>query len=172
MARLDPARRGPGTKGSAVKKVLALVAVSAVALIVVPAAAASTLSTSLTRLPGKVRLNSSFTIQSPQCVRDEWGYYPYACTEADLVFRVWRKHADGWRRVYSESWYVSTNSFDSLKGSDVTRIYDWEYRGYRFYGGVRKSRRHRVKVTLVDNFPGTTNPTQVRKFRAKYRARP
>jgi hypothetical protein len=153
-----------------VKKILVGLAAMA-ALIVVPVASASSLPTvNVTEMPGKVRVNSTFKIGAPQCVKDWYGDYPYPCTEADLVFRVWRKHADGWRRVYAESTWVFTNSWSSLWGSDITRIYNWEYRGYKYYGGVVKNRKHKVRVTLVDNFAGTANPTRTRYYWAKYRA--
>jgi hypothetical protein len=151
-----------------VKKVLAVAAIAVGVLALAPTAGASTLSTTLTKLPGKVRLNSTFKIEAPQCVKDEWGDYPYACTEADLVFRVWRKHPDGWRPVYSYSTLVWTNSFSSLWGNDITRIYHWEYRGWG--QGIVRNRKHRVKATLVDNFKATPNPSRTRDFWAKYRA--
>ena len=98
---------------------------------------------------------------------DDWGYYPYACEEADLVFRVQRKDASGWRTVYADStWVYAPN----LKGSDITRIYNWEFRGYKYYGGRIKNRYHCVRVTLVDNFTSTPNPTRTRYFWANYRA--
>jgi hypothetical protein len=147
-----------------------VVPVSAEAVTTASTATTSSLSTSLTKLPGQIRLNSTFRIAAPSCFKDEWGDYPYRCTEADLVFRVFRKHPDGWRRVYSYSTWVSTNSFSSLAGSDITRIYNWEYNGYKYYGGVVRNRRHRVRLTLVDNFSSTRNPSQTRYYYAKYRA--
>ena len=99
---------------------------------------------------------------------DDWGYYPYACEEADLVFRVQRKDASGWRTVYSDSSWVYTST--GLKGSDITRLYISFFRGYKYYGGLSKNRYHRVQVTLVDNFTSTPNPTRTRYFWAKYRA--
>ena len=150
------------------KKVLVLAALTVSAFIVVPAAAASTLSTTLTKLPGKVRVNSSFQFAAPECVSDGWGFYPYECEEGDLIFRVQRKDASGWRTVYSDStWVYASNG---LRGSDITRIYNWEFRGYKYYGGRVKNRYHRVQVTLVDNFTSTPNPTRTLYFWAKYRA--
>ncbi len=99
---------------------------------------------------------------------DDWGYYPYACEEADLVFRVQRKDASGWPTVYSDSSWVYTST--GLKGSDITRLYISFFRGYKYYGGLSKNRYHRVQVTLVDNFTPTPNPTRTRYFWAKYRA--
>jgi hypothetical protein len=157
-------------RGRKVKKVLAIAALAVGVLALAPAAGASTLSTTQTKLPGKVRLNSTFKIEAPQCVKDEWGDYPYACTEADLVFRVWRKHPSGWRRVYSDSTLVWTNSFSSLSGSDITRIYNWEYRGFSYYSGLLRNRKHKVTTQLVDNFGSTANPVRTRYFWAKYRA--
>lgn len=149
------------------RKVLAFAALTVGALVVAPAAGASTLSTTLTKLPGKVRVNSSFTIAAPQCKPDEWGFYPYACEEADLVFRVQRKHPSGWRNVYSESDYVYTTG-DALKGSDITRLYTSFFRGWG--SGISRNRLHRVRVTLIDNFASTPNPTRTRYFWGKYRA--
>ena len=80
---------------------------------------------------------------------------------------IQRKDASGWRTVYSDSTYVFTTN--GLKGSDITRIYNWELRGYKYYGG-RENRYHRVRVTLVDNFTSTPNPTRTRYFWANYRA--
>jgi hypothetical protein len=101
-------------------------------------------------------------------VPDEFGDYPYACTQADLVFRVQRKHPSGWRRVHTSSWLAFTDGFDSLKGSDVTRLYWWEFNGEG--RGIFRCRWHKVSVTLVDNFASTNNPTRTRWFRACYRA--
>ena len=42
--------------------------------------------------------------------------------------------------------------------------------GYKYYGGRVKNRYHRVRVTLVDNFTSTPNPTRTRYFWANYRA--
>jgi hypothetical protein len=150
-----------------VRKVLTLAALAVGAFIVVPAASASTLSTTLTKLPGKVRLNSSFTIAAPQCVPDWDGWYPYACEEADLVFRVQRKHPTGWRNVYADSDFVYTTG-DALKGTDIERLYISFFRGWG--SGIYRNRLHRVRVTLVDNFASTPNPTRTRYFWAKYRA--
>ena len=74
---------------------------------------------------------------------DDWGYYPYACEEADLVFRVQRKDASGWRTVYSDSSWVYTST--GLKGSDITRLYISFFRSYKYYGGLSKNRYHRVQ---------------------------
>jgi hypothetical protein len=115
---------------------------------------------SLTKLPGKVRVSASFHFQAPECVPDEYGYYAYECETGDLVYRVARRVNYVWRGVYSESAFAYTSSY--LEGaSEVTRLYYSSFRGYFRYAFTPGSQcfRYRVRVTLVDSFPSTSNPS-------------
>ena len=117
----------------------------------------------MTRFPDKLRVNSTFLFQAPECVPNEFGYYAYECETGDLLFRVARRGSLGWRNIYSASTFVYTDSYP-VAGTDVTRIYYWELRGWRTRCGPL--RRYRVKITLVDNFASTPDPTVVRFWRS------
>ncbi len=128
------------------------------------AASASTLSSTLAKLPTNVRVTSSFQIAAPQCVPDEYGYYATQCWEADLVFQVARKKPNGsWASVYRDS-TMAIADFDTLRGTDTTRLYYALFRDHSW--SRRVCRQYRVKVTLVDSFAATRNPTLARAFRA------
>ena len=154
-------------------KVKRLLPVVLVALVAVPPAQASTLTSTVTKLPGKTRVNSTFQFIAPECVPIDPGpppIYPIECETGDLVFRVARKvlHKPRWKGVHAESTFVYTDNY-LLPGNDVTRLYNSDFRGFRFFGGQKRCLLHRLRVTLVDNFVSTPDPTVVRIWRPCYR---
>ena len=123
-------------------------------------------SASLTKLPGKVRVSTSFHFQAPECLPDEYGYYAFECETGDMAYRVSRRVNYVWRGVYSESSFLYTNSYPEA-ATDVTRLYYSLFRGYFKYAFTPGSQcfRYRVKITLVDSFLSTSNPSRLRYFK-------
>ena len=146
-----------------------LAALAILVALVFPASAfATSLDVTKRKFPGYLRVVSSYEIAAPQCVQDEFGSYPNACYEGDIVYRVARKTSSGgWRGVLREAWPVLPD-FDTLRGRETERIYWWEFRDYSYIGRA-KCRRHRLVVRLVDEFSGTPDPARTRYFRACYR---
>jgi cellulose synthase/poly-beta-1,6-N-acetylglucosamine synthase-like glycosyltransferase len=135
-----------------------------VCLVLSPTAAASELETSLARFPDYARVTSHFVIEAPECVPDEYGWYPDACWEADLLFRVARRRGTRWVGVYRDLTPVYTDGVDNLSGTHRTRLSYFQFRGYSW--SRRVCRRYRVKMTLVDSFASTRDPTRVHFWRA------
>lgn len=142
-----------------------LLATAILALTVASTAQASYLESSISKFARYVRAQSSFVIEHPTCVPDEYGLLPSQCQEGDLAFRVQRRTPSGsWRGVYSESTPVFTDSFSSTAGTDTTRLYYFLFRGSRYYCG--SLRRYRLFVTFVDQFLDTPNSRNVHYFRS------
>jgi hypothetical protein len=117
------------------------------------AAGASTLSTTLTKIPGKVRSTRRFRLRLSACSVS-------GATTRTPARRATSSSASSARTrpAGAPSTPTRPGCTPNLKGSDITRIYNWEFRGYKYYGGRIKNRYHGVQVTLVDNFASTRTP--------------